>query len=238
MAIKKPRTNIAFVLDKSGSMGSVRLQAVNDYNEQVQEVKSNLENQDVFVWLTTFNSGVFEHLSGVHASKLEEAKLEDWVCSGCTAFRDGVGWTIQKIQEARPNPDDDEGFLFIIISDGCENASKNITSAALREMIDSCQSTGKWTFTYLGCSESQVKNIADETGIPISNMGVWSNATPEVAAACLDAKNVKLREYYLCRSQGTNKVSKLYSDNEATCTNFTEEITDEVNKVFDSTNSV
>src|SRR5581483_49715 len=218
----KPKTYVAIILDQSGSMTKTKAQAVQGYNEQVQQMKLNAKDQDIFCSLVTFNGEVFEHLWCEPADKLTEASVEDYCTEGSTALRDAVGYTIDKLKKTTDDKED-VAYLVVIISDGEENTSVHYTVDALREIKDSVDRTGKWTFTYMGCDERYLKKVASEMNIPISNVARWSNDTPELAYRGMRQNCTKLRGYYKNRAKGETKQACVYSADVHSLADFTEE---------------
>lgn len=218
----RPRTYVAIILDQSGSMGGTVEQTVQSYNEQIQQMKLNSKEQDIFCSLITFNGDVFQHIWCEPATNLTEANKNDYKPQGSTAMRDALGYAVSKLSEVPNAEDENVAFLVITISDGYENASKHFTTSQLRKLIEEKQKTNRWTFTYLGCSEDYLKEIEKETSIPISNMAAWSNKTPELAARGMNMNNGKMDSYYYAREKGDVKVQCLLSDNVSACANFAE----------------
>lgn len=231
--MSKPKTYVVMILDQSGSMGGTKAQAVQGYNEQVQQMKLNSKDQDIFCSLITFNGEVFEHLWCEPADKLTEATTEDYKTEGSTAMRDAVGYAIEKLQRTTDSKED-VAYLVVIVSDGEENASKHYSIEALNELKASAEKTGKWTFTYMGCNERYLKKISQEMNIPISNMALWSNATPALAAQGMLRSCKKVDHYYKSRAVGQVQNSNVYSDDVVCLADFTEESPEDdlVNKML------
>ena len=171
------RTYAAIVLDKSGSMGYIKDQTIVGFNEQVQQLKLNSQDPDMetLVSLISFNGDVFEHIWNKPAAEVSETDASDYNPDGSTALRDAIGYTIKKLKETTDTKSPDNAYLLIIISDGQENLSRHWSQAALVEEIDSCQKSGKWTFTYMGCDKIYTEQVAKSLHIPISNAAVWDN---------------------------------------------------------------
>lgn len=223
----KPKTYVTIILDQSGSMGGTKEQAVQGYNEQIQQMKLNSKDQDIFCSLITFNGDVFEHLWCEKAELLTEATAADYKTEGSTAMRDAVGYAIEKLQRTTDSKED-VAYLMVIISDGDENSSKHFSVESLNEIKRSVEKTGKWTFTYMGCDEKYLKKIATEMNIPISNMAMWSNATPKLATRGLCRQAKKLQGYYDARVGGQTANANVYSA--AGClADFTTESVDDLN---------
>jgi uncharacterized protein YegL len=220
-ATKAPKTHVAIVLDKSGSMASTKDAAIRGYNEQVQQLKENAKNgQEILVSLVTFNGDVFEHLWDVPAEKLQEANHESYQPLGSTAMRDAVGFTVKKLLDTTDPNEENVAYLMIIISDGETNADHHYAPNALRELIQSCQSSGKWTFTYLGCSQEYLNEVAAQTSIPVSNMGSWSNETKGAALGGIKAAAYRSGGYFSDRSKGITSKMDYMSDTIGASANF------------------
>lgn len=215
----RQKTYTTIILDRSGSMASTRMQAVQSYNEQVQQMKRNAKDQDIFCSLITFNGEVFEHLWCEPADKLQESSAENYIPDGATAMRDAIGFAIDKL-ESTTTADENTAYNVMIISDGEENSSKKYSAAALSEKIRAKQATGRWTFSYMGCSERYLEEIARQTSVPVSNMAVWSNSSRAKARHCLRAQNAKMDNYYTERTKGVVQLAGLYSEDQGKCANF------------------
>lgn len=208
----KQTTHVAIVLDRSGSMWRTKAATVRGYNEQVQQIKEDAqdENHDIFVSLVTFNGSVTEHLWGVPAEQLEEASEEDFVPKGSTAMRDAMGHTIQKLMDTTDSDDPNTAYLVCVISDGEENASKHFNVDALRELTESVQSSDRWTINYMGCSESYLKKVAQETSVPVANCAVWANDNIANTEHAFKEMGGKLGGYFKMRSKGRGTSSKAF----------------------------
>jgi len=218
----KPKTHVGIVLDRSGSMGHIKRQAIDHFNEQVELAQNNSAEQDITFTLVTFNENVFEHHVAEPVTQVAKADADSYQPNGGTALWDAVGYTIKKMQEATEG-DKEASYLLIIISDGEENQSTHYTSAHVREMIDGCQATGRWTVSYVGCDEKYLYRIAQATNIPISNMGVWSNENAEVATKSLRRSTMRYDNYYQSRNAGEASTDMLMSDAIGACANFVDD---------------
>ena len=217
----KPKTYVAIILDQSGSMCDTKEEAVRGYNEQVQQMKLNSKEQDIFCSLITFNGEVFEHLWCEPAEKLTEASPEDYVTEGSTAMRDAIGYTIDKLKKTTDEKED-VAYLVVVISDGVENASRHFkTKSSLRALKDTVDKT-KWTFTYMGCDDETLQQVAEELDIPISNVAKWSNHTKELAGHGQHMNAVRMRGYYGNRAKGITAQACVMSDAADKLADFTE----------------
>lgn len=172
------RKHIAIVLDRSSSMGDIREATVVGFNEQVQQIKENSKDSEVYVSLISFNGNVYEHLWNVPAAELCESTVDGYEPYGSTSMRDAVGYVIDKFHETTDVADANNTYLLIIISDGKENSSSHHRAPALKEKIQSCQNSGRWTFTYVGCDERYLAEVASAMAIPVANVALWDPTSP------------------------------------------------------------
>ena len=230
-----PVTHVAIVLDKSGSMNRTKTAAITGYNEQIQQLKANAKDgQEILVSLVTFTGNVYEHLWEVPVDQLQEASAESYVPDGATAMRDAVGYTVQKLLDTTDSKKENTAYLVIVISDGETNSDKffkakminesgkMIEVNPLKELVESCQKTNKWTFTYMGCSEEYLKTIAEETAIPIANMAAWSNATEGQTYGGIKMASCRSASYFKDRSEGLTSKLNYMDESGVACMDFTQ----------------
>lgn len=230
---KKPITHVAFILDKSGSMARTAKQAVDGFNSQLEEIKQNSKDQDIRVSVVSFATNVYENMWEQSAEDLQAATYESFKPLGWTALWDAMVYTIDKLSKTTDAEDPDTTYLVVVISDGEEWNSKHFTVENVRNLVTECESTGQWTFTYMGCSEAMLNRLASATGIKPSNMAKWDNSTAGGTVAAFDELRRRTRGYFVdkfqivtnCRSNvGGSSLSSLsgnfYSDNSAESANF------------------
>lgn len=209
---KKLVTKVRIILDRSGSMQSIADQAVKNFNEQIQQMKANSDTQEIYCSLITFNGEVFEHLWDKPASELEEAEEGTYITTGSTALYDALGYSINKNKETTEDPDSDVVYLYYIISDGDENASKKYNQNSIAKLIKQCNEEGNYTFTYMGCDRKYVEEVSRGLNIPISNCAVWSANNSHEADATLTAASMKYDNFYSGRTKGVRSVMNFHSD--------------------------
>lgn len=168
-------THVAIILDKSGSMNSVRAETLSGFNEQVQTIKDS-DKGLTKVTLTTFNSEVETHYFEEGIENLKELELEDYQPRGGTAMLDAVGKTLERLKEETDFEDtENHRYLILIMSDGWENASKEYTYESIAETIQELQeSRGNWTFTYMG-SNQDLSELSERLAIPKGNMSFYTS---------------------------------------------------------------
>lgn len=207
---KKLKTNVIFILDKSGSMSNVARSTVVNFNEQVQQMKENSKEQDITCSLITFNGDVFEHLWNVNASDIEEVDENGYETIGGTALYDAIGYAINKTKQTFEGTKD-IAHLVYILSDGEENSSKKYSQQILSNLIKECDAEGNWTFSYMGCTKEQVESIVKAIDIPITNCAVWSNQNEYSARRSMTKSANSMDGFYKSRASGQCVTRSLYS---------------------------
>lgn len=168
------RTHICFVLDKSGSMDVRREAAISGFNEYVEEQKKIKD--DTTLSLVLFDTSVVTPIVDQKLEDVQPIGKRDYAPSGCTALYDAVGKAIA-ITEGKVKSGD--RALVVILTDGQENASRQITSAdQMKSIVKMKEGEGNWTFTFMGCEDGWLEQA--------SGMGVAAGNT-----AYMDPMNMK-----------------------------------------------
>ncbi|MBO4562078.1 MAG: VWA domain-containing protein, partial [Clostridia bacterium] len=190
-----------FILDRSGSMGGLESDTIGGFNAM-------LEKQRALPGEAVVSTVLFDNESEVLHDRLPLDKIapitekEYWV-RGCTALIDAIGGAIRHISNVHKyirEEDVPEHTMFIITTDGMENASRRYSSAEVKRMIEAKKEAG-WEFLFLGANidavetakhfgierERAVTYRSDRKGTRL-NYAVMSEAIASVrAGVCLDA---------------------------------------------------
>ena len=163
--------NLVFCIDASGSMYQSREDVVGGYKRIIEEQKQNKDGK-VTVSLYTFNSDVTEHYIGKDINEIPEFKYS---CDGMTRMNDGLGTAIDNIgkwlYERDKNGEDMPGLtLFVCITDGLENSSKEYTLKQVQDKIKEQTEKYSWQFIYEGCDITTSKT-ADDLGFKFKTYG-------------------------------------------------------------------
>jgi uncharacterized protein YegL len=144
-------TDITMVIDRSGSMQSIRTDAEGGINSFIEQQKQ--EPGEANVTLVQFDTDYeFVH-SGVPIRQVPAFKL---VPRGSTALLDAVGRAINETgaRLAATNEAQRPGLVaFVIVTDGEENSSREFTRDQIRTMVEHQQSAYKWQFTFLAANQ-------------------------------------------------------------------------------------
>ena len=150
-------TEMVFVLDRSGSMSGLAADTIGGFNELIEKQKK-IEG-DAYVTTVLFDHE-YEVLHD-HVALGEVAPLTDkeYFARGSTALLDAVGRTINAVGArlaAAPEEERPEHVVFVITTDGMENASREYTAKQVREMVEHQQQKYSWQFVFLGANMDAV----------------------------------------------------------------------------------
>ena len=195
METKKTQVYNLIILDKSGSMESIRKAAIDGYNETLGSIKSaqlkHLDTQEHFISLAAFCSCgvdmIYDCTPIKDAEKLTKEKYDP--CCG-TPLYDAIGHSIKKLAK-KTDKIEDAAVLVTIITDGAENASQEWNGPAIKKLIDERKEEG-WMFSYIG-ADHDVETVA--ASISITNTVVWTKTTEGTEAVISNENEARERFY-------------------------------------------
>jgi hypothetical protein len=215
MARKKKvlKTRIAIVLDRSTSMGQIRKEAVQLFNDQVKAIRKAAKGKakDTTVSLFTFSDYADEPvIFNAPVSALTEMSVEAYAPNGWTAMYDGIGKAIERLSSLPEMADPDTSFLIITVTDGEENRSRNYTGQRLADKIQILQAGGRWTFTFCGAN-IDVEKMGQTLNIPRANtMSYQSNSAGTLFASA--ANSLGTEKFLRSRVSGQSMSRNFYED--------------------------
>ncbi len=150
----KDYTHICIVLDASGSMASIEDDTKGSFNAFLKSQKE-AGGKTVFD-LYQFSDQVKRIVEHVDLTTFKDDLMAKYNCSGCTAWNDAVCTAIDTLGKelaAMKEEDRPENVVFVIITDGMENASREFTSEDVKKRIKEQTDTYKWNFQYLAANQ-------------------------------------------------------------------------------------
>ena len=159
---KQTKTQVfnVIILDKSGSMETIRQAAISGFNETLNGIKKAqekyAETQEHFVSLVAFCSCETKQIfDKVPVAEARHLTMEDYQPCCCTPLYDAMGFTLTTMRK-HVKSIDDAVVVVTIITDGMENDSKEYTGAAVKQLVEQLKSEG-WTFTYMGANQDSTE---------------------------------------------------------------------------------
>ncbi len=159
--MKKDVTEIVFILDKSGSMAGLELDTIGGMNSMLNKQKK--AEGEAFVTTVLFNHNIEIVHDRINVRGISPMTESDYEVGGTTALLDAIGFSIQKIVNVQKHTNKDERankVLFVITTDGMENASREFTSEKIKKMIKHQKESYEWDFIFLGANIDAVATAA------------------------------------------------------------------------------
>ena len=173
-------TELVFVLDRSGSMSGMEADTIGGFNSMIEKQKK--EDGKAFVSTVLFDHETEVLHDRVSLDRVSKMTDKEYYVRGCTALLDAVGGAIRhigNIHKYARREDVPEKTMFVIITDGMENASRKYSADRVKQMIEKQKAKYGWEFIFLGANIDAVEAAG--------NIGI----APEMAVN------------YHCDSQGT-----------------------------------
>ena len=159
--MKENLTELVFILDRSGSMVGLETDTIGGFNSMIEKQKE--EPGDAYVTTVLFDHEYKLLHDHVDLKDIKPMTREEYSARGSTALLDAIGKTIDDVgvrlndtpEEERPSK-----VIFVITTDGYENASRVYSKSKVKEMIEHQQSKYSWVFMFLGANMDAVGEAA------------------------------------------------------------------------------
>ena len=156
--MRKNLTEIVFILDRSGSMSGLEADTIGGFNSMIEKQKK-AEGEALISTVLFDNISEVIH-DRVSVQNIKPMTAEDYTVRGCTALLDAIGGAIHHIgnvhKYARAE-DVPEHTMFVITTDGMENASRRYDSEKVKKMIERQKENYGWEFLFLGANIDAVE---------------------------------------------------------------------------------
>ena len=156
--MKKNLTEIVFILDRSGSMSGLEADTIGGFNSMIEKQKKEAGE-------ALISTVLFDNFSEVIHDRIPVGRVEpmtdrEYYVRGCTALLDAIGGAIHHIGNIHKHAREEdvpEHTLFVITTDGMENASRSYDSERVKRMIERRKEEDGWEFLFLGANIDAVE---------------------------------------------------------------------------------
>ena len=159
--MKNNITELVFILDRSGSMAGLESDTIGGFNSMIEKQKT--QDGECYVSTVLFDNESEVLHDRVQLCDVPKMTFRDYTARGCTALIDAIGGAIRHIgnihKDARPE-DVPEHTMFVITTDGQENASRRYTSEQVKKMIKRQKEKYGWEFLFIGANIDAVETAA------------------------------------------------------------------------------
>ena len=194
--------DLIFVMDRSGSMSGSEEDTIGGFNSFIQREKD--KNLNTHVTTVLFDDQYEVLYKRKPINEVTELTGQEYWVRGCTALLDAIGMTITTLEKEIDNP-----VLFVIMTDGLENSSREFSKEQIRNLIGN----HKWEFIYIGADIDSYSE-AGHLGIRksrVANYRKTKEGFNEVFTSVSDASE-HLRAYHTLDESAWNKCLKKYDD--------------------------
>ncbi len=156
--MKKGLTEMIFILDRSGSMSGLETDTVGGFNAMIDKQKKAEGEAIVSTVLFDHEREVLH--DRVPVNDIKPMTEDDYTVRGCTALIDAIGCSIHHISNVHRyirEEDVPEHTIFVITTDGMENASREYSGDKVRKMIEKKKKENGWEFLFLGANIDAVE---------------------------------------------------------------------------------
>ena len=166
--MRKGLTEIVFILDRSGSMRGLEADTIGGFNAMIE--KQQKEEGEALISTILFDDKTEVLYDRIPIGKVEPMNDRQYYVRGCTALLDAIGGAIHHIGNVHKYARDEdvpEKTLFIITTDGMENASQRYDYKKIKKMVEHQKNKYHWEFIFLGANIDAIE-VAGRFGVSAS----------------------------------------------------------------------
>ena len=200
--MKNNITELVFILDRSGSMSGLEGDTIGGFNSLIE--KQRCQEGECFVSVVLFDNESEVLYDRVKLADVRKMTRDDYTVRGCTALIDAIGGAIHhigNIHKYARREDVPEHTMFVIMTDGMENASHRYISDRVKQMIEHEKTEYGWEFLFIGANIDAVKTAG--------RFGIGSNRAVNYHA---DSRGTGVVYEAVCASIGKMRAGRGVSD--------------------------
>ena len=159
--MRKNLTEIVFILDRSGSMSGLEQDTIGGFNSMINQQK-NAEGEALVSTILFDNVSEVLH-DRINVNDIQPLTDHDYMVRGCTALLDAIGGAIHHIGNIHKSASREAipvHTMFVITTDGMENASRYYSSNRVKQMIERQKIKYGWEFLFLGANFDAVETAS------------------------------------------------------------------------------
>lgn len=205
-----------FVLDKSGSMQSIKQKIISGYNEQLQDIKKlDKENgTESLFGLIVFDSSVVVKYLNEPINIAEELTDKSYRPDGGTAFYDAIVDSIKRLEDKLGSDLSEAKVLITYLTDGEDTSSHRFQPSQAADLIKQFQEDYKWTFSFIGAN-IDVAALARTLNVSTSNtlnFAATAEGTQLATRSLISARSA----YYSKSLKGEDTTTSFFSNDDKT----------------------
>jgi len=192
--MKKDYTHISIVLDRSASMSIIKTSTINAFNKFLEDQKA--VPGDATISLVQFNNAYAPTYENINIQSAEPLSDSNFLPNGNTALLDAIGKCINTTGSFLGSLSEDqrpEKVVFVVLTDGEENSSREFSSKQISEMIKHQREVYSWEFVFLAAGENAIE-VGESYGFSSDN-SVQFGATEFGMGENIDLYSKKLTSF-------------------------------------------
>jgi len=174
------KTEAVLLLDKSGSMSIIKNDTIGSVENFVAEQKVLKDAGSLTLTIVEFDTETRERTPRTKIEDVGDTYL-GYVPFGATALLDAIGETVNKTEEILKSKKKERNVVFVIITDGEENSSREYSSLAIKSLIERKQNEG-WNFLFLGANQDAF-SVGKDMGITLTSVSNYKATGKGIAQA-------------------------------------------------------
>lgn len=215
---KAPLTNVALILDCSGSMANGKEVTIEGFNAQVDVIRSGAKEAGATKYTDVqFSSKVNIRSIAGDLDNLVPLTDESYQPGGNTALLDAIGATVAALLQTPDIHSPDTATLVTTFTDGEENASRIYDAKTIKALVQRLEATGRWTFALLG-PQTTVAGLADSLAVRAHNVAGYDENSISDKRLAFSKMAMANEQVMYSRKDGKKQFANLYGTDEPNST--------------------